>query len=102
MLLVVALFTVAVVTWKDAPAATAQETSTTLPTDTANQSVIPLPNSGKAPEASGDRGGWEQLLLFGIMTAGCAFIFGRVLWAGHQRSRANAVPPTEPQGRRGL
>jgi hypothetical protein len=24
------------------------------------------------------------------MTAGCALIFGRVLWAAHQRSQANA------------
>ena len=70
-------------------------TSTTLPVDNGNQSVIPLPNSGTRPESSGDRGGWEQLLLFGIMTAGCVVIFGRVLWAAHQRSRANALPAGE-------
>jgi hypothetical protein len=66
-------------------------TSTTLPVDRGNQSVIPLPNSGRRPQSPGDRGGWEQLLLFGILTVGCAIIFGRVLWAAHQRSRANAA-----------
>jgi hypothetical protein len=66
-------------------------TSTTLPVDSGNQSVIPLPNSGRRPQSSGDRGGWEQLLLAGILTVGCAVIFGRVLWAAHQRSRANAL-----------
>jgi hypothetical protein len=65
-------------------------TSTTLPFDQGNQGVIPLPNSGTRPQSPGDRGGWEQLLLAGIMTAGCALIFGRVLWAAHQRSQANA------------
>jgi hypothetical protein len=92
MLLLTAVTSAAVLVWRESPAANAQSspTSTTLAGDVGNQSVIPLPNSGKAPESSGDRGGWEQLLLFGIMAAGCAFIFGRVLWAGHQRSRANA------------
>src|SRR5262245_21907865 len=66
-------------------------TSSSLPVDSGAPSVIPLPNSGRRPESSGDRGGWEQLLLFGIMTAGCALIFGRVLWAARQRSRANMV-----------
>jgi hypothetical protein len=66
------------------------QTTTTLPVDQGGRSVIPLPNSGRAPEASGDRGGAAQLALFGIMAAGCALIFGRVLWAAHQRSRENA------------
>lgn len=67
--------------------------TTTLPLDSGDRSVIPAPNSGHEPADSGDRGGWEQLLLFGIMAAGSIIIFGRVLWAGHQRSRANQVEP---------
>ncbi|HEY8093417.1 MAG TPA: hypothetical protein VID93_06520 [Acidimicrobiales bacterium] len=67
--------------------------TTTLPLDSGDRSVIPAPNSGHEPVDSGDRGGWEQLLLFGIMAAGSILIFGRVLWAGHQRSRANQVQP---------
>ena len=64
-------------------------TTTTLPVDQGDRSVIPAPNTGRAPQDAGDRGGWAQLLLFGIMAVGSMIIFGRVLWAGHQRSRAN-------------
>jgi hypothetical protein len=70
---------------------TAQST-TTLPVDQDDRSVIPAPNSGREPSESGDRGGWAQLTLFGLMAAGSAVIFGRVLWAGHQKSRAGKVP----------
>jgi hypothetical protein len=70
--------------------ATAQ-TTTTVPVDHDDRSVIPAPNSGREPSESGDRGGWAQLTLFGIMAAGSAIIFGRVLWAAHQKSRADEV-----------
>jgi hypothetical protein len=93
-LLLLALIAVAVAALLAPPGPTAsaraEPTTTTLPVDQGNQGVIPLPNSGSRPESPGDRGGWEQLLLAGIMTAGCALIFGRVLWAAHQRSQANA------------
>jgi len=85
----------------DAPPATAQTIpttptpsptpTTTLPVDSGDRSVIPAPNTGRKPTDAGDRGGWAQLALFGIMAAGSLVIFGRVLWAGHQRSRANQV-----------
>jgi hypothetical protein len=65
--------------------------TTTLPIDSGDRSVIPAPNTGHEPTDSGDRGGWEQLLLFGIMATGSLIIFGRVLWAGRQRSRANQL-----------
>jgi hypothetical protein len=68
--------------------ATAQ-TTTTLPVDQGDRSVIPAPNSGREPEESGDRGGWAQLTVFGIMAAGSAVIFGRVLWAARQKSRSD-------------
>jgi hypothetical protein len=71
--------------------ASAQTTTTTLPADHDDRSVIPAPNSGREPEASGDRGGWAQLTVFGIMAAGSAVIFGRVLWAAHQKSRSDRV-----------
>jgi hypothetical protein len=67
-------------------------TTTTLPVDVGNHSVIPAPNSGRAPTNPGDPGGWGQLLLFGVLFVGSAIVFGRVLWAGHQRSRANRIP----------
>jgi hypothetical protein len=68
------------------------QSTTTLPVDQDDRSVIPAPNSGREPSESGDRGGWAQLTLFGLMAAGSAVIFGRVLWAGHQKSRAGKVP----------
>jgi hypothetical protein len=68
------------------------QSTTTLPADQGDRSVIPAPNSGQEPSESGDRGGWAQLTLFGIMAAGSAVIFGRVLWAGHQKSRTGKVP----------
>src|SRR5262245_64527175 len=93
-LLVIAIITLAsgVLLHEPGPRAVAQDvpTSTSVPVGQGNQGVIPLPNSGTRPQSPGDRGGWEQLLLAGIMTAGCAVIFGRVLWAAHQRSQANA------------
>jgi hypothetical protein len=68
-------------------------TTTTLPVeDPGAARVIPLPNSGRKPADAGDPGGWGQLLLFGLLLVASACIFGRVLWAGHQRSRANRLP----------
>ena len=34
---------------------------------TGKATVIPEPNQGVAPEDSGDRGGWEQLALMGLL-----------------------------------
>jgi hypothetical protein len=77
------------------PAQTSSVTTTsTIPVDVGPQGVIPLPNSGHKPQSSGDLGGSEQLLLFGILTVASAFIFGRVLWAAHQRTKANEVRAT--------
>mgnify|MGYP006296189479 CR=1 FL=1 len=41
----------------------------------------PLPGCGREPTSSGDRGGWQQLLLFGILIAGLGIVFGRVFVA---------------------
>jgi hypothetical protein len=89
---VVALSLAAALLLGPAARATAQSTTTTLPVDPGDRSVIPAPNSGREPSESGDRGGWAQLAVFGIMAAGSAVIFGRVLWAGHQRSQARKLP----------
>ncbi|HET9601149.1 MAG TPA: hypothetical protein VFP08_06140 [Acidimicrobiales bacterium] len=77
------------------PATTAGASTTTVPVDQGDRSVIPDPNTGREPTDPGDRGGWAQLVLFGLMAAGCAVIFGRVLWAGHQRSRLNQAQPED-------
>jgi len=67
--------------------------TTTLPVDLGPQGVIPLPNSGHKPQSPGDEGGWAQLLLFGILATASAGIFGRVLWAARQHTKANQVVP---------
>jgi len=38
----------------------------------------PLPDCGREPTSSSDRGGWQQLLLFFIMFLGMVVIFWRV------------------------
>jgi hypothetical protein len=67
------------------PATTAVTTVLPMP------SGIELPNSGQAPEFSGDRGGWAQLTLFGVMSAGMLGIFVRVCFATRQRTRARRL-----------
>jgi hypothetical protein len=47
----------------------------------------PLPGCGRQPTSSGDRGGWQQLLLFAIMFAGMSIIFWRVYLAVRLRDR---------------
>jgi hypothetical protein len=50
-------------------------------------SVIPLPNSGQEPKASGDRGGWAQLTLFAVMVGGLCLIGGRITWSARRARR---------------
>lgn len=47
----------------------------------------PLPGCGREPTSAGDRGGWQQLLLFGIMMGGIAAIFWRIAHAIRSRDR---------------
>ena len=48
----------------------------------------PLPGCGREPTSPGDRGGWQQLLLFGIMFAGMAAIFTRVYFSVRSRDHS--------------
>jgi len=50
-------------------------------------SSSPLPDCGREPTSSSDRGGWQQLLLFFIMFLGMAFIFWRVYLSIRARDR---------------
>jgi len=76
---------------QDSPSPPSSTPTSTLPVDLGPQGVIPLPNSGHKPQSPGDEGGWEQLLLFGILATASAAIFGRVLWAARQHTKANQV-----------
>lgn len=49
--------------------------------------IIARPNSGTAPQDPGDRGGWEQLALLGLLLAAMAGI-GLVVFRGGRRARA--------------
>ena len=50
----------------------------------------PRPNCGKAPEQPGDRGGWLQYTVFGLMIIGLSFIGFVVFRAVARRDRAIA------------
>ena len=49
--------------------------------------IIPLPNSGQAPESPGDRGGWEQLMTLGLILAGVGLV-AVLVWRGTRRPNA--------------
>ncbi len=66
-----------------ATAAVAQVPPTGVPT----QDIIPEPNSGRAPEESGDRGGALQLAVFGVVVAA---LVGGGLHLARQARRAKA------------
>lgn len=50
----------------------------------------PLPGCGREPTSSSDRGGWQQLLLFGILIAGMGAIFGRIFYAVRKGAAAQS------------
>jgi len=50
-------------------------------------SSSPLPDCGREPTSSSDRGGWQQLLLFFIMFLGMIVIFWRVYLSIRARDR---------------
>lgn len=50
--------------------------------------IIPRPNDGHPPEDPGDRGGWEQLSLFGVLAVAIVGI-GVMVFRGGRSARAN-------------
>jgi hypothetical protein len=50
-------------------------------------SSMPKPGCGREPTDSGDRGGWQQTLVFGILMLGMAGIGTRVAFAVRKRDR---------------
>ncbi len=46
------------------------------PDDAGNS--IGSPNAGPKPQNSGDRGGWAQLLILGVLATGVSFIMWRI------------------------
>lgn len=71
------------------PAAGAQEPPSTGMT---TQDIVPKPNSGRAPDEAGDRGGALQLLLPVVIAAALG---GAVLHLRGQSRRARSSVPTD-------
>jgi hypothetical protein len=65
------------------PVGTTPTTLAQVPTN----DIVVKPNTGMPPEASGDRGGAAQVLLFGVLVAGVAGI-GALVVRESRRARA--------------
>lgn len=57
--------------------------------------IIGSPDAGPDPEDLGDRGGWAQLGLAGLLLAAVLFIGSRIL-AESRRGRATSAPGADP------
>ncbi len=51
-------------------------------------SSMPKPGCGREPTSNGDRGGWQQTLVFGVLMISMAGIGTRVAFAVRKRDRA--------------
>jgi hypothetical protein len=79
-----------------ADASTAPSSSTTASTTVdqgQSKSVIPRPNSGLAPENSGDRGGSAQLALLGLLLLAIATVATVVARSTMRTTRSRAPRP---------
>ena len=57
--------------------------------------IIGSPDPGPEPQHSGDRGGWRQLALLGVLAAAVAAIMVRILLAA--RRQQDQAGPDRPQ-----
>ena len=58
---------------------------------TRSPNIIPTPAEGRAPDNPGDPGGWEQLLVLGLVIIGLASV-GGLLWRSSRNARRRASP----------
>lgn len=58
-------------------------------------SAIPKPGCGTEPTSSGDRGGWAQYAVFGVMVAGLAVV-GTVVVRSTRRTTASREAALDP------
>jgi hypothetical protein len=70
-------------------AAQDQSTTTTVLLEEGDlPGVIPRPGQGREPQHSGDRGGWAQLLLAGVLVAGVGVVFTVVVRSAARTTKA--------------
>lgn len=81
------------------PAAAAAGPATTLPPPDRGVpgKIIPEPDSGIPPQSPGDRGGWQQWAVFGVIVAGVATI-AVLVTRESLRARRRGGAPARPGG----
>jgi hypothetical protein len=98
LLLLVAVLSLGAPVAGTAAATAPPEPSTTAPTQMAPAlerdvseciSAVPQPGCGYEPQQAGDRGGWLQWSLFGLMLVGLAFIGWRVVMGVRRAAAAH-------------
>lgn len=83
-----------------APAQVSPTPPTTAPYDLDDcVSAVPKPGCGAAPDESGDRGGWAQYLVLGVLMAGLAVI-GTVVVRSTRRTTAARAAEAQTRSRR--
>jgi len=87
LLLVAAAPTLPAGAQQEDPTPSTEGTPTTLPEELGN--IIGSPDPGPEPEDAGDRGGWAQLALLGVLVAVVALVLRHLF-----RSANRNEPPT--------
>ena len=55
--------------------------------------IIPRPGEGETPDRPNDRGGWQQVLVLGLMVAGLSGVAG-LAWRSSRRAAEAGFPQT--------
>jgi hypothetical protein len=77
------------------PPSSASTTTLPEPAPGVPGQIIPEPGSGEEPEDPGDRGGWLQLTVLGLVLGGLGVIVGFVVRDARRRRDRGAAPGAE-------
>ena len=58
--------------------------------------IIPRPGEGETPDRPNDRGGWQQVLVLGLVVAGLGGVAG-LAWRSSRRARRRASAGVRPR-----
>ena len=96
LLVLLSCFAVASIPWTDTAAAQVTPIGDEPGTDAPGLgNITGSPEAGPKPEDAGDRGGWAQLGLAGVIAGAVLFIGSRIV-SESRRSRAGAGNTTDP------